>query len=354
MKLNRLYSFSVILGIGLLNCVSQSAVKSQQKSEPKKQSESKQRSDEVKSRTVTIAAVGDVMLGEHLNGMLKSKGACWPFEKTASYLKSADIAFCNLESPISEIDIGRKLSKEDANLRADPIAAKSLACAGIDVVSLANNHSLDYDVPALERTITLLKENNIKYVGVRDTSQPRTPLIIEKNGLKIAFLAYLDGVPESFTGKKLEIIPLLLPYVQDDIYEARKTADMVIVSFHFGKEFSSTPDVYQMQMAREAIDAGADIVLGHHPHTLQPLEKYNGKLIAYSLGNFIFGHYGKASEGAILKVKLSSPAKGAKTKIDEIDAIPVNVYNNDVQFQPQLFEDSKKDQIIKFLFKDIK
>lgn len=326
----------------------QSAVK-------KPKTKSKSVKAENKSKQVTICAVGDVMPGEHLNKIFKSKDPCWPFEKTLQYLKDADITFCNLECPISESNVGTKLKKSDANLLADPASVKSLTCAGVNIVSLANNHALDYDVPALERTISLLKDNGIKYVGIRDTSESRAPLIIEKNGLKIAFLAYLDGIPESFVGKSMEVFPLLLPYIQDDIYNVRKTADIIIVSFHFGKEFSTVPGVYQTQVAREAIDAGADLVLGHHPHVLQPLERYKNGVIAYSLGNFVFGCYGQAAESAIFRFKIISNKTGRKiNKIEQIDAIPVNVYNNEVQFQPTPFEDKRKSQIIKFLFKDIK
>jgi len=299
-------------------------------------------------RKVTISAVGDVMLGSHLNEFMKEKGYSWPFQETVNYLKNADIAFCNLEAPLTTSD--DKIEKE-WNFKADPEAVKSLIYAGFDIVSIANNHTMDYGRKGLEETVNKLEADSIKYVGIWKGDK-RSQVIIEKNGLKVAWLAYSGVSHPEFECKenKYGIVPSIISYIQQDVREADSLADIVVVSLHCGKELSKEPIEYQRQHAHAAIDAGADIVIGHHPHVLQPIEKYKGGIIAYSLGNFAFGCYNKIKESAILQLTISNDS--GKNKIDNVNVIPVDVYNYRVHFQPKPIEGSRKNQIIKFLLNE--
>ncbi|MEW6063058.1 MAG: CapA family protein [Nanoarchaeota archaeon] len=297
-----------------------------------------------KNKRITITAVGDVMLDYHLNEILKANGYAYPFENTADYLKEVDITFCNLEAPLTT---SKDIIKKEWNFKAEPEAIKSLIYAGIDVVSLANNRILDYGIKGLEETIKQLDAHSIKYVGTWNGKE-REPLIVEKNGLRTAFLAYSGVHPESFKAQKnkLGVIPALLEYIKTDVKKAKNLADIVIVSFHFGRELSKEPNYYQIERARLAIDSGADIVIGHHPHVLQPLEYHKDSLIAYSLGNFVFGCYNKVKESAILKINIS------KDNIEELDIVPVNIYNFEVIFQPRILDGESKKRVLEFMLGD--
>ncbi len=264
-------------------------------------------------RNVTLAAVGDVMLARSVGERIVADGPGVPFAGVAGILRGADVAVANLECAIS--DRGEPAPK-GFTFRAPPVAADALVAGGIDLVSLANNHSLDYGPDALADTGAVLDARGIAHAGAGPNAvAARAPAIFARNGLRIAFLAYVD-VPIEWRGfdtrqwEATDTSPgvawLNVDQVQADVRAARQVADLVVVLMHFGHENEYTPNDTQRAQARAAIDAGAALVIGHHPHVLQPAEWYGSGLIVYSLGNFVFdGWDNPSNESAILLVDLT-------------------------------------------------
>ncbi|MGI6066175.1 MAG: CapA family protein [Bacillota bacterium] len=296
---------------------------------------------------ITLAAVGDVMLARKLSKLMESKGLDYPFTKTAGLLASADIAFANLESPFSHR--GQQLPGKGIWFRAKPENMQALTQAGFDVLSIANNHALDYDSPAFLDTIDLLNEQSIKAVGGgANIDEARTPAMLEVNGMKTAFLAYSEMADMFWSYKyprRLKadvdtpgIAPCVPEQIEEDIALVRPIADLVVLSLHWGLEYQSEPEDYQREMAHRLIDAGADIIIGHHPHCIQGIETYQNGLIAYSLGNFVFDQNWseETKQGLLLQIKCG-PQGWQEAKV-------LPVYINDGQ--PVIAEESVADRIL--------
>lgn len=269
------------------------------------------------SRRVSLVAVGDIMLARHVERLMQTHGTDYPFAKIEDKLQDADIAFGNLESPLSER--GTPLPGKGICFRARPEMASRLKKAGFDVLSVANNHALDYDTDAFLDTLDLLRSNQIEPVGGgKNIDEARQPVIIEKNGLRIGFLAYTMFADIYYdyryrrTFRATETVsgvaPLEQELILEDVAALRPRVDAVIVSLHWGTEYSRYPDPGQQELGRALIDAGADLIIGHHPHVIQGLERYGNGLIAYSLGNFIFDQNQHLStrQGLILELQLTA------------------------------------------------
>jgi len=194
----------------------------------------------------------------------------YPFAKSP-WFGQADLTMVNLENPVT--DRGYKILKQ-FNFRMPPKYIQVLLNGGIDIVNLANNHVWDYSWQGLDDTFIYLDNAGIKYVGAGTTTEEENkPVILEVKGRRIGFLGIFSNVGN----------------FEECISELKQKVDLVIVNFHWGVERASYPDYYQVNMAHRAVDAGADLVIGHHPHVLQGMERYHDGIIAYSLGNFIFG-----------------------------------------------------------------
>jgi poly-gamma-glutamate synthesis protein (capsule biosynthesis protein) len=257
-------------------------------------------------RQQKLLFVGDIMLSRSVGRkMAAEQDWTHPFEKIASTLRAADLTFANLECPIS--DKGRD-RHHLYSFRADPRAIEGLKFAGFDVVSLANNHADDWGPAALMDTVERLRAAGIRPVGAgANDLDAHYPAVVNLHGVRLAFLAYVEIPPESATaGPASPGVAWLEPdRVMEDIRFARRLADVVIVSLHWGIEYQRKPQRRQVEMAHEMIDAGADLVVGSHPHVVQPLEQYHGHWIAYSLGNFIFDqHDPPTHHGLMLDVAL--------------------------------------------------
>ncbi len=240
-------------------------------------------------RARTLLFVGDVMLSRAVGRRMKALDDWnYPFEKIAPTLHSADLAFCNLECPVS--DTGREQGHL-YSFRADPRALAGLNFAGFRVVNTANNHMFDWGRPALVDTLERLRAAGIRPVGagVNDL-EAHYPVIVNVDGTRIAFLAYVGVAPkEAAAGVDHPGVAWLEPgRALADIRFARSLADIVIVCLHWGVEYAPEPGRRQVELAHRFIDAGADLIVGGHPHVVQPLEFYRGHAIAYSLGNFVF------------------------------------------------------------------
>lgn len=208
-------------------------------------------------------------------------------------MNTADITMVNLEFPFSLR--GTKMEDKQYTFRADPARVTILNEMGIDVVSLANNHTLDFGTEALLDTIATLDNAQILSVGAgADLEQAKSPATMNVNGKSIAFLGASRVIPVTEWNATKYSPGVFTTYdptaLIEEIKLAKQTNDFVVVYVHWGIEKKEYPEEYQREMAKQYIDAGADIVIGSHPHVLQGIEYYNGKAIVYSLGNYIFGH----------------------------------------------------------------
>lgn len=243
----------------------------------------------------TLIAGGDVMLGRTIGDGVGREGNGYPFAFVAEHLRAANVAFVNLELPLTER--GEPTSKNFV-FRAPPASAGTLTDAGVDIVSTANNHVVDYGVVGLQDTWAALDAAGVARFGTgENVTTARAPRTLDVNGVKVAFLGYAN-TPVEGTGWNLADYQatadtpgfawLTPEAVAEDVAAAKMHADVVVVSMHTGFEYTDPPNSLQTASAHAAIDAGADLVLGHHPHVLQGIETYNGGLIIYSLGNFVF------------------------------------------------------------------
>lgn len=260
----------------------------------------------------TMVASGDVMLGRRVAEAMACNGACYPFAEVASLLQSADLTFGNLESPLSRQ--GTPLPGKGIWLRGDPSGALALSEAGYDVVSVANNHILDYDDPAFLDTLTFLDEQGIATVGGgANLAMAARPVFRKVKGQQIAFLAATEmadifwdwDYPRTFEAKpdRPGVYKLDPDQLVADVSSLREKADLIVVSLHWGTEYSDYATADQREIAHRLVDAGANLVIGHHPHCLQGVELYQGSVIAYSLGNFVYDRQrrSKCQEGLLLK-----------------------------------------------------
>ncbi len=278
---------------------------------------------ETPSPEIRLFFVGDIMLDRGVAFyMQENQDWFWPFRRIADFLRKADLVFGNLESMISDkgTNVGSIYS-----FRADPAVIPGLKFAGFDIVSVANNHSFDYTRSAFEDTLHRLTESGINYVGGGFSDpESRSPVIKTIAETKIAFLGYSSVGSSSWqaTSETPGIAWLDIEEIErfkQDIYSAQEKSDILIVSIHFGEEYQFEPSPSQRILAETAIEAGADLVVGHHPHVLQPLEQYHQGWIAYSLGNFIFDQYfsSETMKSAILEVTVQDK------NITNLNLIPV-------------------------------
>ncbi len=286
-----------------------------------------------------IAIVGDIMLGRNLSKFWEKFNVDYPFELVKDELKSCSVVFGNLECPLvykDKINGMKKNGKKKIHLYAEDDAAKSLENAGFNIVSLANNHSLDYGQDGIKQTMELLTKHNIKYSGIwkGNLSIPNAPVVMEVNGTKIGFLCYSDVSHKSFAAgiKKYGTIPASMKVIRHDIKNAKNKVDILIVYLHWGKEYQNVKK-YQIRQARNLIDLGVDMIVSSHTHLFQDIEMYKEKYIFYGLGNFVFDMKKEETKySAIVKVKINNK------KIEKVKLIPVYL----IDFRPEIIKDNNK------------
>ena len=281
-----------------------------------------------------LVAVGDIMLSRNVGTKIRTlNDPKAPFLKTVEILKSADITFGNLESPFD--DKGPPLT-QGMVFKAEPDTIAGLVYAGFDILSLANNHFGNRGTSGMQYTFSHLLNNKIQYIGAGENlAKAKEVKIIEKKGIKFAFLGYDDMAstitPTSYqaTTSTPGVAPLIESSLTTDIKNAKEKADAVIVSFHWGNEYKQIQNDRQTKVGRLAIDSGASLVLGHHPHVVEPYEKYKDGYVFYSLGNFVFDQmWSEATrKGEIAKVYF----KGVK--IEKVEVIPIKIYD---YYQPKI------------------
>lgn len=280
----------------------------------------------VSKKPVTLVMVGDIMMDRGVKRKVV-QGMDGDYNRlftNTSYLKDADIAFANFEgtAAVSGHNIGSRFS-----FHMDPVVVTALSSAGFDVVSFANNHVGDWAREAFDETRMHLKENNVMAAGAGDTYADATaPRVIDVRGMKIGFLAATDVGPNwlKATEKSSGILLANDPYLSEIIAKASREVDVLVMSFHFGNEYSPA-STRQVALAHAAIDAGADVVAGHHPHVMQRVEEYKGRPIFYSLGNFIFDQYFSVHtmRGMVVTVSID-PVTKAITHTEQVSPMNKN------------------------------
>ena len=272
------------------------------------------------------------MLARTVGDQVLAKGPQVVFAGVRSVLDSADLLVGNLECALTN---STQPERKSYTLKAPPQAARALSLAGFDVLSQANNHAMDYGFSGLTDTQDSLRSYGILTVGAgSDAASAHAPVMLTRNGLKVAFLAYADVLPENSgfdarswiaTPTKPGIAWADPQTIKADVTAAKLQADLVVVLLHAGIEITdvinSLNDAQRLS-AHAAIDAGASLVIGSHPHVLQQFERYHGGLIAYSLGNFVFDQYaGIANATIILRVVLD------RSGVKSYDYVPVLIEN---------------------------
>ncbi len=284
---------------------------------------------------------GDLMLDRGVkNSVMKNfNGDYSLLFKNLDLIQKSDITFANLEGPAS--DQGKDM-KNLYSFRMNPSIIPVLKGVGFSIVSMANNHAGDWGLDAFVDTLARLKENEILYTGGgNNLTEAQEPIIIEKYGIKIGFLGFSDVGPEWMKAKNEKAGILLAndPNLNQIIQNASNKVDHLIVSFHFGNEYKKIHNARQENLAHRAIDNGAKIVMGHHPHVIQDTEVYKNGFIVYSLGNFIFDQHFSADtmEGMLLEIKLN--------KIGEM-FIKKNIIKLSKIYQPETLIQGKEEKII--------
>ena len=261
------------------------------------------------SQEVSIAAVGDMMFGPDVSRTMDREGSLVPFSGTLQILRGADITFGVLEGGIAAR--GEPIQGKEHTFRSKPSVARGLTNAGFDVVSLATPHTMDYGREGFIDTLEFLSWYGIKHVGAgMNLEAARKPLILAAKDTKVAFLAYYRGnqFGQSFAEENSPG-PAFPPYgeLERDVKGAKAQSNLVIVSMHWGAQVEESEVTERQRLyAHRLIDSGADSVIGQRLHTLQGIEVYKGKPIAYSLGDFIYGTYAKKLPiGFILRLVFS-------------------------------------------------
>ena len=263
----------------------------------------------VRVRPLRLAAVGDVNLGDRVGTAISTFGVRYPWLSVAPVLRAADITIANLECAVSTR--GSPIPGKQYTFRGTPVSLRAMArYAGVDVVTVANNHALDYGRIAFADTLRYAHSYGMKTIGGgADLVAARRPAVYRLGGLRVALLGYSDVRPPGFdAGPALSgTAPAFPSYIAADVRKARaRGADVVAIYFHWGIERTFTPTARQRYLAHVAFDAGATVVVGAHPHVQQPIERPRlRRLVKWSLGNFVFGaNTPSTQKTGILRVKL--------------------------------------------------
>lgn len=254
--------------------------------------------------TITIAFTGDLIMEGSIERAMKLHGIDYPFLQVKQEIQEADYAIVNLETAVTTRG---KADDKQYKFRTGPHSLQALKQAGFDMVSLANNHTMDYGEEGLLDTIDYVKKAGLDFVGAgRNSQEAYAAHTVQIKGKELAILGFSRVLPNVnwYAGNSKPGIAsgYQIDRMKKIIEDVKKEADYVFVYMHWGVERKQTPEPYQQKDAKAMIDAGADGIIGAHPHVIQELEYYKGKPIAYSIGNFFFPDYvnGLTAESCVL------------------------------------------------------
>jgi poly-gamma-glutamate capsule biosynthesis protein CapA/YwtB (metallophosphatase superfamily) len=282
----------------------------------------------VQAAETRILLGGDVMLSRYVGVRAHTQSdPAAPLRDLAPLLSSADITVVNLESPFS--DHGRPVN-QGMVFKAEPDMVEALRVAGVDVVSTANNHARDCGRYGVDFTLDWLAKNGIAAAGTGHTpEEAHQGVVIERKGHRFGFLAYTYDQSNGNHPDEDDRIAMMFSKTTDtqrmaaDVTDLRSRSDAVIVSMHAGYEYQKQPNAWQRRFAHAAIDAGASVVAGSHPHVTQPVESYREGVIFYSLGNLVFDQFQRqdTQHGLIADVRFLG------VKLNSYSTIPVDIVN---------------------------
>jgi poly-gamma-glutamate synthesis protein (capsule biosynthesis protein) len=268
-----------------------------------------------------------------------------PFRPLHDLLSSADITVGSLDSTVS--DAGTPFGCIETFSLAGPAAAiDGFKYAGYDVITNATNHTKDCGIASCGDDALLQTDANLRAAGIqpvgtgRNLVEARAPVVIERNGVYFAFLGYDDIAPYYHaTADSAGAAPLDTTTIAEDVANARKVANVVIVMPHWGVEYTADPLARQREFARAAAAAGADMVIGNHPHWVEAHEQIGKTFVAYALGNFVFDQSWslETQQGAVLQVTFTG------TRLTSTKYIPIHIYD---QYQPRLADPAESRQIL--------
>ena len=277
---------------------------------------------------ISLIFTGDIMLSRTVNArMEKYEDYTWPFLKVSDFLNQADLVIGNLESPFLKNSKSYQVLTGSFSFKANPLSVVGLKLANFSLLSLANNHTINQGKQGIIDTIDILQENDIHHIGAGlNEEEARKPVIIKLDGYNFAFLAYAYPDDNSIATENRAGIPNMdIEKMKEDIELLKKPEndiDFIIILMHAGIEYVTEPNWQQKEFARAAIDAGADMIIGHHPHWPQIFEFYQDKPIIYSLGNFVFDQMWseETRQGILLKMTWQNGLK-------ELELIPTKIYD---------------------------
>lgn len=301
--------------------------------------------EEVDNEYIILSIAGDVMMDSSVRSQVNKHGYDYPWEMVKEHFQKSHLGIVNLETSITRR--GTKWPDKAFNFRSDPKNLNPMKEAGVDVVTLANNHILDYGNQGFIDTLDHLKRRSIPYAGGgRNKAEALEGTIIEKEGVKIGVLSFSRVVPDVrwyATNKRPGIVGAYDCCTQDmmkRIKEMKEEVDILVLSLHWGVERSTKPRKQEIAVAKNAIDAGADVIMGHHPHVLQGIEIYKDKPIFYSLGNFVFGGRDKLTRTTMIgQINIKDK------QIHSVEIIPCKIVNG----RPVFVIEKEKAQAINYI-----
>ena len=291
---------------------------------------------------LSLLALGDIMLDGRAQRVVAEQGPDYPFAALVPLLQRAPVVLGNLEGPFARF---APRERRNHSYRVDPSLAFALAIAGINIVTLANNHLLDCGRAGVLETLEALERAGVAVVGAGiDERAAHRPIIRAAGGVRVGVLGYYwnrrCAARARVAGSAMDPPEALAA----DIGALRPQVDRVVVTFHWGVPYERQPSAENQAKARLAVDCGADVVIGHHPHIIQPAEVYRGCPIFYSVGNFAFGSGNSRAEGLALGVRF-------EPQQTVVEAYPLYVKNRDprVNYQPKLLRGSAAERVLRRL-----
>ena len=295
--------------------------------------------------SVSFSSTGDMIFGRLVSDYIDMNGGAAPLAHMADMLSKPDVTIGNLEAPLSD-NTSEGLWTKDVLLISRPEAIEGLKNSDFTFLSLANNHSMDYGQPALQDTMDALDGAGIKYAGA-GMSYDEAWKIAETtvDGVRIAFLSLTDVIPENFLAYEsspgVAAARIDMDYTCDVVKKISVNHDIVVVAMHWGVEYQDyITDWMQSEPAHQLVDAGADVILGNHPHVIEGIEFYKGALISYSQGDFVFDHFSTRKTGETFILEFDVTDQG----IENVCATPV--YLEDPYGIPQVVYDYEADEIL--------
>lgn len=329
-------TISILLLIVIFSCLYYIKINNQSKKEDIKVDLSKieEKIDSSVNKKIVLAFVGDIMLDRSVYNKIKNYGGGdfnYIFKNIKDDLLKYDFLVGNLEGPISDKGVDRY---DLYSFRMNPEVISAFKNVGFDAFSVANNHINNWGIEAMEDTFLRLNNAEIKVLGGGlndiDASYPK---IVEIDGTKIAFLAFsqFDKGKYEATASSSGIVIISEEALNSGIKIAKENSDLVVVIFHFGEEYAEESNSYQKKYSHLAIDLGANLIVGHHPHVVEEVEIYSNSYIAYSLGNFVFDQYfsKETMEGGLLEVTVQNK------KIIDVKLTKIEMNKN---YQPEIVE----------------